>query len=53
MLNRTDQSDRAPSPNEKPENCYGAALPEGSDLCLPCYMRWLPEEVRRHDVGLG
>jgi hypothetical protein len=41
MLNKTEQSDRAASPNEKPENCYCSALPKGSDLCLPCYMRWL------------
>jgi hypothetical protein len=41
MLNKTEQSDRAASPNEKLENCYCSALPKGSDLCLPCYMRWL------------
>jgi len=41
MPNKTKQSDRAPSPNEKPENCYCSALPKGSDLCLPCYTRWL------------
>jgi hypothetical protein len=41
MLNKTGQSDRAPSPNEKPENCYCSALLKGSDLCLPCYTRWL------------
>jgi len=43
MLNKTDQSDRAPNPNEKPENCYCSALPKGSDLCLPCYTRWLAD----------
>jgi hypothetical protein len=41
MLNKTEQSDRAPSPNEKLENCYCSALPNGSRLCLPCYTRWL------------
>src|SRR6516225_346752 len=41
MLDKTDQSDRAPSPNEQPESCYCSALPKGSDLCLPCYTRWL------------
>ena len=41
MLNKTEQSDRAPNPNEKPENCYCSALPKGSGLCLPCYTRWL------------
>jgi hypothetical protein len=41
MLNKTEQSDRAPNPNEKPENCYCSALPKGSGLCLPCYTQWL------------
>jgi len=41
MLDKTEQSDRAPNPNEKPENCYCSALPNGSGLCLPCYTRWL------------
>ena len=35
MLNKTDQSDRAPSPNEKPENCYCAALPMGPTCVYP------------------
>jgi len=35
MLNKTDQSDRAPSPNEKPENCHCSALPKGSDRVYP------------------
>jgi acetyl-CoA synthetase len=35
------ESERAPNPNEKPENCYCSALPKGSGLCLPCYTRWL------------
>jgi hypothetical protein len=30
MLNKTEQSDRAPNPNEKPEDCYCSALPKGS-----------------------
>jgi hypothetical protein len=34
MLDKTEQSDRAPNPNEKPENCYCSALPKGSGLCL-------------------
>jgi hypothetical protein len=41
MLDKTEQSDRTPNPNEKPENCYCSALPKGSGLCLPCYTRWL------------
>jgi hypothetical protein len=41
MLDKTEQSDRAPNPNEKPESCYCSALPKGSGLCLPCYTRWL------------
>ena len=41
MLDKTEQSDRAANPNEKPENCYCSALPKGSGLCLPCYTRWL------------
>ena len=44
MLNKTEQSDRAPNANEKPENCYCSALPKGSGLCLPCYTRWLAVE---------
>src|SRR5262245_66562677 len=40
MLDKTEQSDRAPNPNEKPESCYCATLPKGSP-CLPCYTRWL------------
>jgi hypothetical protein len=43
MLDKTEQSDRAANPNEKPENCYCSALPKGSGLCLPCYMRWLAD----------
>jgi hypothetical protein len=41
MVDKTEQSDRTPNPNEKPEICYCSALPKGSDLCLPCYTRWL------------
>jgi hypothetical protein len=41
MLEKTEQSDRAANPNEKPENCYCSALPKGSGLRLPCYTRWL------------
>src|SRR5262249_7807375 len=39
-VDKTEQSDRAPNPNEKPESCYCSALPNGT-LCLPCYTRWL------------
>jgi hypothetical protein len=42
MLNKTEQSDHAPNPNEKPGDCYCSALQSG--LCLPCYMRWLRGE---------
>ena len=35
MLDKTEQSDRTPNPNEKPESCYCSALPKGSGLCLP------------------
>jgi len=41
MVDKTEQLDRAPNPNEKPEICYCSALPKGSGLCLPCYTRWL------------
>ena len=41
MVDKTEQSDRAPNPNEKPEICYCSALPKGSGPCLPCYTRWL------------
>ena len=41
MVDKTEQSDRTPNPNEKPEICYCSALPKGSGLCLPCYTRWL------------
>jgi len=47
MLNKTEQSDRVPNPDEKPENCYCSALPKGSGLCLPCYTRWLAGERPR------
>ena len=49
MLNKTEQSDRALNPNEKPEDCYCSALPKGSGLCLPCYARWLGGERPRPD----
>jgi hypothetical protein len=29
MLDKNEQSDRAPNPNEKPESCYCSALPKG------------------------
>jgi hypothetical protein len=41
MLDKTEQSDQIPNPNERPESCYCSALPKGSGLCLPCYTRWL------------
>jgi hypothetical protein len=41
MVHKTEQWDRVPNPNEKPEICYCLALPKGSGLCLPCYTRWL------------
>ena len=41
ILDKTEQSDRTPNPNEKPESCYCSALPKGSGLCVPCYTRWL------------
>ena len=41
MLDKTEQLDQVPIPNEKPESCYCLALPKGSGLCLPCYKRWL------------
>ena len=39
MLDKTQQLD--PNTNETLDNCYCSALPSGSGLCLPCYMRWL------------
>ena len=45
-LDKTEQSDRVPNPNEKPESCYCSALPKGSSLCLPCYTRWLDGQAR-------
>jgi hypothetical protein len=41
MVEKTEQSDRVPNPNETPEICYCSALPKGSGPCLPCYTRWL------------
>jgi hypothetical protein len=41
MLDKTEQSERAPNPNDKSKSCYCSALPKGSGLCLPCYTRWL------------
>jgi hypothetical protein len=49
MLIKTEQSDRAPNPNGKPENCYCSALPKGS-LCLPCYTRWLGRQRAGEDA---
>jgi len=34
LLDKTEQSDRASNPNEKPQSCYCSALPKGSGLCL-------------------
>jgi hypothetical protein len=53
MLDKTEQSDRAPNPNEKPENCYCSALPKGSGLCLPCYTRWLAGSARKQSGRAG
>jgi hypothetical protein len=39
----TEQSNRTPNPNEKPEICYCSALPKGSGPCLP----WAPQPRRR------
>jgi hypothetical protein len=52
MLDKTEQSDRAPNPNEKPESCYCSALPKGSGPCLPCYTRWLAGSARK-ESGLA
>jgi hypothetical protein len=51
MLDKTEQSDQAPNPNEKPENCYCSALPKGSGPCLPCYTRWLAQGPSPGDPG--
>jgi hypothetical protein len=56
MVDKTEQSDRTPSPNEKPEICYCSALPKGSGPCLPCYKRWLAGSAvasapGAHDTG--
>jgi len=51
MLDKTEQSDRAPNPNEKPEICYCSALPKGSGLCLPCYTRWLAAGAPKQAAG--
>jgi hypothetical protein len=50
MLDKTEQSDRAPNPNEKPESCYCSALPKGSRPCLPCYTRWLASRRSKGDM---
>jgi hypothetical protein len=47
MVDKTEQSDRTPNPNEKPEICYCSALPKGSGLCLPCYTRYTDGEFSR------
>jgi hypothetical protein len=46
------QTDWAPNPNEKPENCYCSALPKGSGLCLPCYTRWLAGALKQSGLAL-
>jgi hypothetical protein len=53
MLDKTEQSDRAPNPNEKPESCYCSTLPKGSGPCLPCYTQWLAGGARNQsDLAL-
>jgi hypothetical protein len=52
MLDKTQQSDRAPNPDAKPESCYCSALPKGSDLCLPCYTRWLGQQTLEEDLRM-
>ena len=47
MLDKTEQLDRTPNPNEKPESCYCSALPKGSGPCLPCYTRWLAADRKQ------
>src|SRR6266567_5647787 len=37
MVDKTEQSDRTPNPNEKPEICYCSALPKGFDLSTLLY----------------
>src|SRR5262249_23122807 len=49
MLNKTGQSERAPNPNEKPENCYCSALLKGS---APCG-RWKDLAPRRNRARVG
>ena len=53
MLDKTEQSDRTPNPNEKPESCYCSALAKGSGLCLPCYTRWLAGARKQLDQVEG
>ena len=50
MLDKPEQSDWAPNPNEKPESCYCSALPKGSP-CLPCYTRWLASRRSKGDMA--
>ena len=52
MLDKTEQSDRVPNPNEKPESCYCSALPKGSGPCLPCYTRWLAGARKQSGLAL-
>ena len=47
MLDKTEQSDRTPNPNEKPESCYCSALPKGSGPCLPCIRDGWPPLVSK------
>jgi hypothetical protein len=51
MLDKTEHSDEASSPNEKPENCYCSALPKGSGPCLSCYTRWLASGRSKGDMA--
>jgi hypothetical protein len=54
MLDKVvEQSDRTPNPNDKPQSCYCSALPKGSGLCLPCYMRWLAGRCAMAGFGGG
>ena len=48
---KTEQSDQASSPNEKPESCYCSALPKGSGPCLSCYTRWLASRRSKEDMA--
>jgi hypothetical protein len=47
MLDKTEPSDRAPNPNEKPERCYCSVLPGGPACAYPAIRDGWPAGARK------